>query len=195
VQLCKAIKSNEKTSHVPLILLTSKSSTESKIEGLGVGADDYVTKPFNVDLLRSRANNLIQSRVQLRAKYSRMLYLRPTEIAIDSVEEQFMKKVIALIELHMAEPEFDVQQLERELGMSSTQCYRKLRALTGKGGNELIRSIRLERARQYLTKGGMQIAEIAYEFNDANYFIRAFKKEFGMSPGSFAKGNLQADEA
>ena len=197
VQLCKAIKSNENTSHVPLILLTSKSSTESKKEGLGVGADDYVTKPFNVDLLRSRVSNLIQSRVQLRAKYSSILYLRPSDIMIDSAEEVFLKKVIEVIEKHISEPEFDVQQLERELAMSNTQCYRKLKALTGKGGNELIRTIRLERAKQYLTKGGIQIAEVAYQvgFNDANYFIRAFKKEFGMSPGNFVKGNLQVDEA
>jgi len=197
VQLCKIIKSNEKTSHVPLILLTSKSSTESKIEGLGAGADDYVTKPFNVDVLRSRAHNLIQSRVQLRTKYGNMLYLQPSDIPIDSAEAQFLKKVIAVIEIHMTEPGFDIQQLERELGMSNTQLYRKLKALTGKGGNELIRSIRLERARQYLSKGGMQIAEVAYQvgFNDANYFIRAFKKEFGMSPGNFVKENLQADKA
>jgi signal transduction histidine kinase/ligand-binding sensor domain-containing protein/DNA-binding response OmpR family regulator len=195
VQLCEAIKSNEKTSHVPLILLTSKSSTESKIQGLGVGADDYVTKPFNVDVLRTRAKNLIQGRVQLRTKYSRMLYLKPSDIEIDSAEEQFLKKVLSLIETHMSDPDFDIQRLENELGMSNTQFYRKLKALTGKGGNELIRSIRLERARQYLGKGGMQIAEVAYQvgFNDANYFVRAFKKEFGVSPGSFVKANLQVD--
>ena len=197
VQLCQAIKSNEKTSHVPLILLTSKSSTESKIQGLGVGADDYVTKPFNVDILRTRAKNLIQSRLQLRAKYSRMLFLQPSDIPIESAEEQFIKKVLSLIETNMSDPDFDIQRLERELGMSNTQFYRKLKALTGKGGNELIRSIRLERARQFLGGGGLQIAEVAYRvgFNDSNYFIRAFKKEFGVSPGEFVKVNLQVDKA
>ncbi len=197
VQLCSAIKTNEKTSHVPLILLTSKSSTESKIFGLNVGADDYVTKPFNVDILLTRARNLIQSRLQLRIKYGKILHLKPSEIQIDSVEEQFLKKVLSIIEKQIADPDLDVQHLEGELAMSSTQLYRKLKALTGKGGNELIRSIRLQRAQQYLSKGGQQIAEIAYlvGFNDASYFIRAFKKEYGMSPGEFMKSSLQMDDS
>ncbi|QIP17320.1 response regulator [Spirosoma aureum] len=187
VQLCEAIKTNEKTSHVPLILLTSKSSTESKLQGLSVGADDYVTKPFNVDLLRTRARNLIQSRQQLREKYGRMIYLQPFDLPIESAEELFLKKVLSLIETHIADTDLDVQRLERELGMSNTQLYRKLRALTGKGGNELIRSIRLERARQWLRAGGHQVAEVAYlvGFNDPNYFIRAFRKEFGVPPGEY----------
>ncbi|GAB3986254.1 two-component regulator propeller domain-containing protein [Spirosoma daeguense] len=191
VQLCEAIKTNEKTSHVPLILLTSKSSTESKLQGLSIGADDYVTKPFNIDLLRTRAKNLIQSRQQLREKYGRMIYLQPSDLPIESAEEQFLKKVLSLIETHITDPDLDVQRLERELGMSNTQLYRKLRALTGKGGNELIRSIRLERARQWLRSGGRQVAEVAYlvGFNDPNYFIRVFRKEFGVSPGEYVQSS------
>lgn len=197
VQLCKAIKTNEKTSHVPLILLTSKSSNESKIFGFNVGADDFVTKPFNVDILLTRARNLIQGRLKLRVKYGRILHLKPADIQIDSAEEQFLKKVLLLIETYLSDPGLDMQRLELELAMSNTQLYRKLKALTGKGGNELIRSIRLQRAKQYLGKGGQQIAEIAYQvgFNDANYFIRSFKKEFGISPGEFMKSSLQVDDS
>lgn len=190
VQLCQALKTDERTSHVPLILLTSRSSTESKIEGLGSGADDYVTKPFNLDVLLSRAKNLIQSRRLLRVKYSRILTLQPNDPdVIESAEAVFLHKIMTLIEAHLADPDLDVLRLERELGLSNTQLYRKLKALTGKGGNELIRSVRLQRAAQLLQAGGRQVAEVAYAvgFNDPNYFIRAFRKEFGQSPGEWGK--------
>jgi len=189
VQLCQALKADERTSHVPLILLTSRSSNESKVEGLTAGADDYVTKPFNLDVLLSRARNLIRSRQLLRARYSRLLTLAPSNPAAESAEEVFLRKVLTFIETHIADPELDVQRLEQELALSNTQLYRKLKALTGKSGNELIRSVRLQRAAQLLQAGGRQVAEVAYAvgFNDSNYFIRAFKKEFGVSPGEYAK--------
>lgn len=190
VQLCHALKTDERTSHVPLILLTSRSSNESKVEGLDAGADDYVTKPFNLEVLLSRARNLIQSRQLLRAKYSRLLTGKPIEPpVIESAETAFLQKIIALINSHLADPDLDVQLLERELGLSNTQLFRKLKALTGKGGNDLIRSLRLQRAAQLLQSGKQQVAEVAYAvgFNDPNYFIRVFGKEFGMSPGEWGK--------
>ncbi|GAB2555291.1 hybrid sensor histidine kinase/response regulator transcription factor [Spirosoma areae] len=190
VQLCQTLKTDERTSHIPLVLLTSRSSTESKLEGLGAGADDYVTKPFNLDVLLSRARNLIQSRRLLRVKYSRILTLRSADPdVVESAETMFLHKIMTLIETHLADPDLDVQRLERELGLSNTQLYRKLKALTGKGGNELIRSVRLQRAAQLLQAGGRQVAEVAYAvgFNDPNYFIRAFRKEFGQSPGEWGK--------
>ncbi len=193
LQLCEALKSDERTSHVPLILLTSRSSTESKLEGLGVGADDYITKPFTLSVLLLRARNLIQSRQLLRAKYSRVLTLKPTDVVVESAEEVFLRKVMALIDQHLTDPDLDVQRLERELALSNTQLYRKLKALTGKGGNELIRTMRLQRAAQQLQTGGQTVAEVAYAvgFNDPNYFIRAFKKEFGQSPGEWGKQGVE----
>ena len=192
LHLCQTLKTDERTSHVPLILLTSRSSTESKVEGLGAGADDYVTKPFNVDVLLSRARNLIQGRYLLRAKYSRMLLLKPTDIVLESADDMFLRKVLAIIDIHLADPDLDVLWLERELALSNTQLYRKLKALTGKGGNDLIRNIRLQRAAQLLQAGGRQVAEVAYAvgFNDPNYFIRAFRKEFGVSPGEWSKQSV-----
>ena len=197
VQLCQTLKTDERTSHVPLILLTSRSSTESKLEGLGAGADDYVTKPFNLNVLLSRASNLIQSRRLLQAKYRRQFLLKPADIVVESAEDVFLRKVIASIEPHLADPDLDVQLLERELALSNTQLYRKLKALTGKGGNELIRSVRLQRAAQLLQAGGRQVAEVAYAvgFNDPNYFVRAFKKEFGQSPGEWGKKGVGADSS
>ena len=189
VQLCQTLKTDERTSHVPLILLTSRSSNESKVEGLDAGADDYVTKPFNLDVLLSRVRNLIQSRRVLHATYHRRFLLKTTEFPAESAEDVFLRKVMALIETHLADPDLNMQLLERALALSNTQLYRKLKALTGKGGNELIRSVRLQRAAQLLRAGGRQVAEVAYAvgFNDPNYFIRAFGKEFGQSPGEWAQ--------
>ncbi len=190
VQLCEALKADERTSHVPVLLLTSRSSTESKVEGLNAGADDYVTKPFNLEVLFSRIGNLINSRRRLQAKYSRVLTVEPANCLPESAEEKFLCKVTALVDEHIVDPDLAVARLERELGMSNTQLYRKLKALTGKGGNELIRNIRLQRASQLLQSGGYQVAEVAYAvgFSDPNYFIRAFKKEFGQSPGEWVNG-------
>ncbi len=189
VQLCEALKTDQRTSHVPLILLTSRSSTESKVAGLGAGADDYVTKPFNVEVLLSRARNLIQNRRLLRDRYSRIISLQPTDAVSESTEDIFLRKTLAIIEANLANPDLDVLRLERELGMSNTQLFRKLKALTGKGGNELIRSVRLQRSTQLLQTGKPSVADVAYAvgFNDPNYFTRAFRKEFGMSPGEWVK--------
>ncbi|WP_373515212.1 two-component regulator propeller domain-containing protein [Persicitalea sp.] len=189
VQLCGALKTDERTSHVPVLMLTSRSSNESKVEGLDAGADDYVTKPFNLDVLFSRVRNLIQSRRLLREKYSRILTLNDAPVAAESVEELFLRKALNLIENRLADPELDVSLLERELGMSNTQLYRKLKALTGKGGNELIRHVRLQRATHLLKAGNRQVAEVAYDvgFNDPNYFNRVFRKEFGLSPGEWSR--------
>ncbi len=188
VQLCQKLKSDERTSHVPIILLTSKSSTESKVQGLGAGVDDYVTKPFNMDVLLSRMKNLIEGRRLLRAKYSQSLR-EPAKKVPESPEEIFLQKILACIHKYLADPALNVQLLEREMGMSNTQLYRKLRALTGKGANELIRSIRLEKAAQLLHQGNRQVAETAYEvgFSDPNYFTRVFRKEFGVTPGEYGK--------
>ncbi|MEO6288222.1 MAG: two-component regulator propeller domain-containing protein [Dyadobacter sp.] len=194
VQLCHALKSDERTSHVPVLMLTSRSSNESKVEGLDAGADDYVTKPFNLEVLRSRVRNLIQIRHKLREKYSRVLTLQSAPVTTEAVEEVFLHKVLAIIHSRLSDPELDVSLLEEAMCLSNTQLYRKLKALTGKGGNELIRNVRLQRAAQLLKATDRQIAEIAYEvgFNDPNYFNRVFKKEFGVSPGEWSKMQHEA---
>ena len=195
VQLCETLKTDERTSHIPLILLTSRSSTESKLAGLGAGADDYITKPFNVEVLLSRAQNLIQNRRLLRNCYSRVISLQPTDAISESAEDVFLRKTLAIIEANLANPDLDVLLLERELGMSNTQLLRKLKALTGKGGNELIRSVRLQRATQLLQMGKSSVVDVAYAvgFNDPNYFRRAFRKEFGVSPGEWVKKGVEVN--
>lgn len=187
VELCEAIKTDERTSHIPVIILTSKSSNESQKEGLETGADDYITKPFNAGLLELRVKNLLESRKKLRERFGKEVKLQPRDIAITSTDETFLQKAIKAVEENMENTDFDVDGLESALGMSKMQLYRKLKGLTDYSGNEFIRSIRLKRAVQLLETDSFTVAEVAYKvgFNDPAYFARAFKKEFGKSPKEY----------
>ncbi len=187
LELCHALKTQPITSHVPFVLLTSRSGTDSKVLGYDSGADDYVTKPFNVNLLQTRVRNLIRSRQSLRDTFARLVYLKPADIIITSGEEAFLKKLLDYINLHLADPELDSEKVEREVGMSTTQLHRKLKALAGKSASDLIRMLRLQRAVHLLEAGGMQVSEVAYAvgFSDPNYFIRVFRKEYGCPPGEY----------
>lgn len=190
-KLCRAIKTNEKTNHIPVILLTAKATTENKLEGLESGADDYLMKPFNPQELQVRVRNLIQIRKQLREKFSSEMLLKPTEVTVPSQQKVFLERVTAIIENHLAEEEFSVETLAAEIGMSRSQLHRKLKALTNKGPNELIRSFRLQRAAELIRKDAGSLAEIAYQvgFGSQAYFTRSFGEEFGMSPSEYRKSS------
>lgn len=184
LKLCKKIKTSELTSHIPMILLTSKSSVESQLQGLQIGADDYQTKPFTFSLLEARVRNLITQRQQLRQRFSKSLFLQPSQLDISETDAGFLKKVIAVIEKNIENTDFDVAQLEAALHLSQMQLYRKLTSLTAMSGNVFIRHIRLQRAKQLLAESNLSIAEIAFRvgFNSPSYFTRAYKKEFGVLP-------------
>ncbi|MFN8358222.1 MAG: two-component regulator propeller domain-containing protein [Spirosomataceae bacterium] len=188
MSLCEAIKTNEKTSHIPFILLTAHHNQEARLAGLNVGADDYITKPFNINLLEARVKNLVLSRKKLRENFSRNVYLKPSDISLMPADEAFLAKVIGIIESRLADSQFDVEQLESALSMSKMQLYRKLKSLTDLSGNDFIRQIRLKRAAQLLSQSDLTVAEIAYQvgFNDPAYFTRSFKKLFGKSPTEYA---------
>jgi signal transduction histidine kinase/DNA-binding response OmpR family regulator/ligand-binding sensor domain-containing protein len=187
--LCRAVKSSDKTNHIPVILLTAKAATENKLEGLETGADDYLTKPFNAEELRLRAKNLIGTRRQLREKFSGEMLLRPSEITVPSAQKIFLEKVTGAIEQHLAEEEFSVESLAATLGMSRAQLHRKVKALTNKAPNELIRSFRLQRAAALIRQDAGSLAEIAYQvgFNSQAYFTRCFVDEFGKTPTEYKK--------
>lgn len=184
VEFCGMVKENEKTSHIPVIILTSKSNNESKITGWEIGADDYITKPFNANLLEVRVKNLLEIRRKLRERFSQEVEIQPKEITLNSADEHFLEKAIRIVEENIDNSAFDIQQLELELKMSNMQLYRKLKSLTNLSGNEFIRNIRLKRAVQLLETDTYTVAEIAYKvgFNDPSYFTRIFKKEYGKSP-------------
>ena len=188
-EVCRVLKTEEKTSHVPIIMLTAKADRESKVHGLETGADDYVIKPFDAAELLARVFNLIKLRQQLRARFGREITLQPKDLALTSMDEQFLTRAMQIVEEHMSESELGVEFLAHKIGMSRVHLNRKLRALTDQTANEFIRTLRLKRAAQLLAKKSATVLEIAYEvgFNNPSYFAECFEKQFGVLPSKFAE--------
>lgn len=186
-QFCNAVKTDERTSHIPVILLTAKASGESKIEGLETGADDYLTKPFDKRELLVRIKNLIEQRRKLREKFRTNIIVLPGEITATSIDEKFLQKAVNAVEKHIADPDFDTTALSLEIGASRMLLHTKLKALTGQTTADFIRTLRLKRAAQLLELGSGNVSEIAYEvgFNNLSYFAKKFKETFGTSPSKF----------
>ncbi|WPP50706.1 hybrid sensor histidine kinase/response regulator transcription factor [Catalinimonas niigatensis] len=188
IDFCEKVKNDRRSSHIPVILLTAKSAEDQKVEGFAVGADDYVAKPFNFEILESRIKNLIAQRESLKASFLKRAEVEPEKISISSMDDKLMKAAIKAVEEHIADPEFSVEDLSRQLGMSRVHLYKKLLALTGKSPIEFIRIIRLKRASQLLKESQLTVAEVAYEvgFNNPKYFSKYFKMEFNILPSLYA---------
>lgn len=198
VTLCKTFKNNIYTSHIPIVLLTAKADLESKIEGLETGADEYLPKPFNSHELQVRVRNLIRSRQILRERFTenKKIVLEPKEISITSLDEKFLKNVLAVVEKNLSDSNFRVETLGKELDMDHMAVYRKIKAMTGQTAVEFIRTIRLKRAAQLLRQQKLTVAEVTYNvgFNDLQYFRTCFKKHFGVSPSEYmAKVDTSVD--
>ena len=183
-QLAAKLKQDDKTSHIPIILLTAKAGQSHKLEGLETGADDYLTKPFDVKELLLRAQNLIEGRKLLRKKFAGQITLKPSEVSVSSMENNFLTKVMEVIEAHMHEEEFGVEDLARKVAMSRSQLHRKLTALIDRSPSDVLRQARLIRAKELLQKKASSPAEVAFKvgFNSHSYFSKCFKEEFGISP-------------
>lgn len=188
-EVCSILKNDEKTSHIPLILLTAKSELEDKLTGLRASADDYLTKPFVPRELIMRIENLIESRKKLREKYKMEGVLKPKEVAANSVDELFLNRLVETVEVHMSDEKFGVEQLSEEMNMSRSQLHRKLNALIGQGPNDFIRSFRLQRAHDLITKKVATTSEIAYQvgFNSPSYFTKCFHDQFGYTPSDLPR--------
>jgi signal transduction histidine kinase/DNA-binding response OmpR family regulator/ligand-binding sensor domain-containing protein len=188
-ELCRTLKNDERTSHIPIILLTAKAASENKIEGLQTGADDYLIKPFEPKELAARVTNLIELRRKLRERFATVNPLQLSDVTVSSVDEAFLKKVLSAVEANLADEGFHLEELSQRLGMSRTQLYRKLTALTGQAPWAYIRFIRLHRAMGLLQKNSGTVSEIAYRvgFNDPSYFSKCFHKQFGKSPTAVQK--------
>jgi signal transduction histidine kinase/ligand-binding sensor domain-containing protein/DNA-binding response OmpR family regulator len=186
-ELCQKLKSDQRTSHIPVILLTAKADMDSKIEGLEYGADDYIAKPFEDKELQIRSNNLIEQRRQLRDHFRKELVFNPAKITVNSIDEQFLDKVNKHIEQHMDDMEYTVEKLSYDIGMSRQHLNRKLHSLTDHSARDFIRSMRLRRAAQLLQKRNDMITQIAYQvgFNNLSYFTKCFRKQFGQSPSQY----------
>lgn len=187
IELCRRLKTNILTSHLPVVLLTARTSLVHKIEGLETGADDYITKPFNLQLLQLRIRNLIAIRERLKEQSGKSLELSPSAVTVNAIDEAFLQKFISLVEAHIDESEYSIDDLAHQIAMSRMQLYRKLKALTGETPNTLIRNIRLKRAAQLLDTRQFNISEVAYKvgFTDLKYFRERFKERFGVVPSEY----------
>ena len=186
-QFCAEIKKDERTSHIPVILLTAKASGESRIEGLETGADDYLTKPFDIKELRVRINNLIEQRKKLQEKFRKEITVSPRDITVTSIDEQLVQRAIAAVEKNISNPKFDTSGMAKEVGISRMLLNTKLKALTGLPTGEFIRTLRLKRAAQLLKQDYGNVTQVAYEvgFQSLSYFAKAFRKQYGQSPSHY----------
>lgn len=185
IELCRRLKSNPDTASIPLLILTAKHEVAAKIEGLTLGADDYMTKPFNIDVLRLRMQKLLD----LRGKGARRALIdpEPQDIPITSLDEKLIERAVRYVDANMARTDLSVEELAAELGMSRVHLYKRLKQITGKTPIEFIRLLRLKRAAQLLRESQLNISEIAYNcgFNNPKYFSRYFKDEFGVLPSVY----------
>ncbi|MDP4208659.1 MAG: two-component regulator propeller domain-containing protein [Bacteroidota bacterium] len=200
VEMCKQLKSDLATSHIPIILLTAKSSIENRIVGLENGADSYIPKPFNPHHLKVRIAKLIELREHLKQKFSKSINFEVKEIVATSPDEQFLQKAMNLITENLSNPDYNGDMLSKDIGMSRGNLHRKLKALLNQSSSEFIRNIRLKHAAQLLPQKKLTVSEICYEvgFSSPSYFTACFTNYFKMSPTEYTlknmdKGNLQED--
>lgn len=187
--LCKTLKEDNRTSHIPVILLTAKSDDQSHVEGIQLGADSYLGKPFKPAVLISHVKNLIKSRKKLKELFAHRLNLDPSEVETASFNEEFIKNAIRFVEENMDRDEFSIDELATQLNMSRSTFYRKLKALTGMSGSDFIRTIKLKRSAQLLKTGEYTVSMAAYQagFNDLKHFRKSFQKQFGTTPSEYMK--------
>ena len=192
IEMCRKIKQDERTSHIPVIMLTAKADQESKLEGLVTGADDYLIKPFDTEELAVRVNNLISQRQKLREKFRKDLIAEPVGRSFISPEDRLLKKILEMFNLHLAEPEYNIDQMSISLNMSRTQLYRKIYALTGDTPKELIQTIRLKKAASLFKSGEHNISQVAYQvgFNNLSYFAKCFRRMYKVNPSEYVKSKI-----
>lgn len=186
-ELCAKIKADQRTSHIPVILLTAQSAEQHLLAGFESGADQFVSKPFSFSVLEYRIASLLKQRHKLQQSFSRKIDVNPSEIAVTSIDEKFVNTALQFVEKNIDNTKLSVEDLSRELDISRVHLYRKVSAITGKSPSDFIRSIRLKRAAQLLATGKLSIAEVAYQvgFSNPKYFTKCFKAEFDMIPSAY----------
>ena len=192
MELLQRLKTNLNTSHIPVVLLTAKTTIESKLEGLECGADDYITKPFSVPYFRARIRNLLEQRERLQELYRSQLLVakpefEPKKPELGSQDDLFMSKVMQHLEENMRNSDFSIEDIAESTGVSRTVFFKKIKGLTGLAPVEFVRDIRIQRAGQLLETGRFSIKETAYRIgiSDMSYFRRCFRQRFGMNPAEY----------
>jgi signal transduction histidine kinase/DNA-binding response OmpR family regulator len=188
-ELCKRLKEDERTSHIPVVLLTAKAGEEAKLEGLEIGADDYITKPFSPVELKVRISNLIFQRRSLIKRFQSEWTSGAAKLPSSTTDQKFLKRILETLSSRFQDPDYSAELFAKEVGLSRSQLHRKLKAVTGQSANEFIRIYRLNFARKLIEKHFGNIAEVSYEsgFNNPSYFAECFKKQFGLSPSEYLK--------
>ncbi|WP_235005350.1 hybrid sensor histidine kinase/response regulator transcription factor [Pedobacter nyackensis] len=191
LELCRVLKTDPRTSHIPIILLTARSGNIHEVSGLKTGAEVYITKPFSIDVLLLNINNLLALQSNMRKKFSQQITLQPSNVLIESTDEEFLNKIMAIIEQNFSVDEFNVNVLAADIGMSTPILYKKIKALTGLTVNNFIKSVRLKRAAQLLQQKTYTVYEVAYMvgFSDSKYFSKEFAKQFGRTPSDYSEEN------
>jgi AraC-like DNA-binding protein len=186
-ELCKIIKNEIRTSHIPVILLTAKSGVDNQIDGLEYGADIYIEKPFNSKILKAHIYNLIQLKSMLIKRFTTEIGIEVSELTRSNKDKDFLKQAIQIVFKNLSDTDFGSNDLVQEMGLSRSLLYMKLKEVTGKSVGEFIQSIRIKEAARLLKANQLTISEIAYQtgFNDPAYFSRCFKKNFGISPKEY----------
>lgn len=189
LELCETLKNNERTKHIPIILLTAKAADENKIEGYQRGADLYVSKPFQLEVLRSQIDQLLNNRKLLTEIFSKQIFLKPRDIEISSADEKFLTRINQLLDDHLSESDFDVSSMVEKMNLSHSTVLKKVKNLTGMSLVEFVKMHRLKRAAQILEKKHFQIAEVAYMvgFSDPKYFSKCFSKAYGKTPSEYVQ--------
>ncbi|NJK87031.1 MAG: response regulator transcription factor [Bacteroidales bacterium] len=203
IEVVKTLKTDLRTSHIPIILLTALNTTEYQLKGFETGADDYIVKPFNADILLLKLRNAIALQLRTKEYYLSHLNnkmgvkvvpfeLRPKDIIVKSFEEQFLQQALDIVEHNMADPDFTVEKLADQLNMETSTLYKKLMALIGLPASDFIRDIRIKRASQLLRQNKLPISEVAFMvgFDSPNYFSKVFKKYYKISPSEYILQNL-----
>ncbi|WP_022824503.1 hybrid sensor histidine kinase/response regulator transcription factor [Hymenobacter norwichensis] len=197
LELCQKIRQHPKTAHIPVLLLTARTAETYELEGLDMGADDYVSKPFNPTLLLAKVAALLRNRRKLHEFYQRQILLEPTEIVVADADRQFLETAMSVVERHLDDSEFSVQVLVKEMAMSQSVFYRRIKSITGQTAVEFIRDVRMKRAAQLLANTQLRVSEVAFQvgIEDAKYFRKAFQKIYTLSPSEYAKQHRQRQAA
>jgi signal transduction histidine kinase/DNA-binding response OmpR family regulator len=187
LELCNKLKNSIHTNHIPILILTAKAGEGDEIEGLKTGADDYLTKPFNSEILEMRIKRLISSRERLKEYFAREFLLNPKEVKLTSLDDEFLKRAVQIVEENISNPDLNVEMLMNKLGVSRTQLFRKLKAVTNYSASQFIRNIKLKRAAQLLQYKSYNITEVLYlsGFNSPSYFTACFKEMYGCLPKEY----------
>jgi YesN/AraC family two-component response regulator len=189
IDLACKLKSDQRTNHIPIILLTARGTLNHQVEGLETGADDYLTKPFNTSLLLVKIKNLLAIREKLKEKYSRIVSLQPNHEEVQDPDDRFLQRLMQILEDNIENSEFNVSALVREIGMSRPVLFRKTKMLTGLSVIDLIRNVRLKKAEMLLKQKKLSISEIAFTvgFSDPKYFSKSFRSQYGKPPSQYVE--------